>query len=526
MTPPGVRGMNPGALAGTGTLIRLILRRDRLLIAAWVAVAVALPVFNAFSLGALLPTPQARALFAEATAANPITAALLGPLHDTSIEAIVVWRSSVQSLIVMGLAGLLFAIRHTRAEEDAGRRELMAGGALGRHAGTTAAAVVLAAVNVVVAVLVAAALALGPGYASGGSLLFGLMVAAGGTMFAAGGLVAAQLAQSAALARTGAVTFLVAGAMPGVAVPDDNMWIFPAGWLRIAGPYSAGQQWWVPLVSLAAAVALTLAAYAVSARRDLGAGLLPDRAGSTGPRRAGGLLRSPAALAWRLYGGQVVTWTVTLATVSAAVGWVSASFGADVLLGGLGRITLMEIFTYVFCLVVACLTVVGALRPHAEESRGRAAPLLAAPTGRTRWLAGHLVLGLAAPAAMLLAVGLGTGLGNGLATGRTEVVLVQTGTALLFAPAAWAIAGVTIVAYGLRPRVAVPAGWAAVLVSTAFVALWEAGTISRTAFLLTPFGYSHPTLSPGLAAPVAYTLVAAALVALGGAAFQRRDLLA
>ncbi|MFC4118807.1 hypothetical protein [Nonomuraea zeae] len=519
--------------SGTLTLAGLVVRRDRWLLAAWAAVAVAVPLFNAYSLSALLPTRQARADFAVASAANPITAALLGPIHDLSIEGVVAWRSSLQSLLIAGLAGLLFAVRHTRAEEDAGRRELMAAGAIGRQAPVTAALAVIAAVNAAVTLLLTAALALGPGYDLAGSLLFSLTAGAGGLVFAACGLVTAQLAQSAALARSLAVGVLVAGVMPGVVVPDDRIGLLPAGWPRIAGPYAEGR-WWVPLVPLALTVALVLTAYALSARRDIGAGLLPDRGGSTGPVRAGRLLRGPAALAWRLSGGQVVSWSLTLAVMSVGVGWVSASFDARFgdlplvgeLLGRLGRETmgdaLIAIFTYVFCLVVACLTVVCALRPYTEESRGRAAPLLAAPTGRTRWLAGHAALGLAAPAAMLLAVGLGTGLG----AGRPWAVLAQTGTTLLFLPAAWSIAALTIALYGLRPRLVVPASWTVVVASVAFVALWEAKVIGREVFLLTPFGYGHPTISPGPVAPAAFALSAAVLLVVGGVAFRRRDLMA
>ncbi|MGW0802362.1 hypothetical protein [Nonomuraea sp. NPDC002799] len=516
-----MRARGPGdAFAGVGALIRLIVRRDRLLLLTWIAVAVALPLFNAYSLAALLPTPEARTHFAEVTSANPVTEALLGPLRDTSIEGIVAWRSSLQCLLVMGLAGLLFAIRHTRAEEDAGRRELTAAGAVGRHASITAVVTVVAAVSVAVTVLPAAALTLGPGYDLAGSALFGLTPAASGVLFAACGLVTAQLAQSAALARTTAVGMLAAGVLPGFAVPVDEIVFLPANWPRLAAPYAAGR-WWVPLVPLALAAVLILVACALSARRDLGAGLLPDRAGSTGPVRAGARLGSPMALIWRLYGGTAITWSVTLATISVAVGWVSASVGA--VFGGLLTI---EVYTYVLCLVVAPLTAVSALRPHAEERAGRASPLLATPTGRVRWLAGHVTLALAAPAGMLLAVGAGTGLGHGLTMGRPGAILTQVGAALLFLPAAWTITGVTIAVYGLRPRLATPAGWVTVAGSVAFVALWEAGTIGRTAFLLTPFGYGYPAISPGPAAPAAFALVAAALIVTGGATFARRDLLA
>ncbi|MEV0379362.1 hypothetical protein [Nonomuraea sp. NPDC050643] len=499
-----------GRFAGAVTLVRLIARRDRGLMALWVGVAVAVPLFNAYSLAALLPTEAARVAFAEISAANPIATALLGRVHDTSIEGLVAWRSSVQSLLITGLAGLLFAVRHTRAEEDAGRRELVAANAVGRHAAISAVMVLAAAVNLVIVALLAAGLPLGFGYPVGGSLLFGLTAGAGGTMFAACGLLAAQLCQSAPLARTVAVGVLVAGLVPGVVVPEERIGILPAGWPRVARAYG-DERWWVPLVPLAFAVVLGLAAYVLSARRDLGAGLLPDRAGSTGPVR--GKLRSPAGLAWRLYGGQAATWTIALGTAGLGVGWVSTSFEAGTLTGH----TLLEIFTYVFCMLVACLTVVAALRPYAEERRGRAEPLLAL-TGRSRWLSGHVALGLATPVAMLLAVGLGTGLGAG-------APLAQLGRALLFVPAAWAVAGLTIAAYGLRPRAAAPAAWGTIVLSALCVALWEGGTIGETAFLLTPFGYGHPALSPGFLAPAAFALVAAVLVGVGGAAFARRDLI-
>ncbi|GAA4915311.1 ABC-2 type transport system permease protein [Nonomuraea thailandensis] len=497
-------------------IARLVLRRDRLLIAAWIAVAVGVPAFNAYSLAALLPTQAARLAFVEAADANPITIALLGDVHGTSIEAVVAWRSSVQSLLIGGLAGLLFAIRHTRAEEDAGRRELVAAGAVGRHAATTAVVVVIAAVNLSVTVLQAAVLGLGFGYPIGGSVLFGLVGGAGATVFAACGLLAAQLCRSAPLARAGGVGVLVAGLAPGVALPEEVVACLPAGWSRVARAYG-DEQWWVLLMPLAVAVVLTSAAYAVSARRDLGAGLLPERPPPVRPAPRGAM-----GLAWRLYGGQTVSWTTALGVVSVGVGWVSASFDVGTLTGE----SLLEIFTYVFCMVIACLAVTGALRPLGEESRGRASALLATATGRTRWLSGHLLLGLVAPAVMLLAVGVGTGAGHALGTGDPSVVLAQTGTALLFAPAAWAVAGVAIAAYGLRPRAAVPVAWAVVVGSAVCVAMWETRTIGSAAFLLTPFGYGHPSLSPGFVAPAGFALVAAGLVAAGGAAFARRDLLA
>ncbi|MFC7591881.1 hypothetical protein ACFQYP_55345 [Nonomuraea antimicrobica] len=123
----------------------------------------------------------------------------------------------------------------------------------------------------------------------------------GGTGFAACGLLAAQLCQSAALARGAAVGVLAVGLVPGVVVPGEWIGLLPAGWSRLARAYGA-ERWWAPLVPLAFTVVLALVVYALAARRDLGAGLLPDRAGGTGPVR--GRLAGTSALVWRLYGGR------------------------------------------------------------------------------------------------------------------------------------------------------------------------------------------------------------------------------
>lgn len=99
------------------------------------------------------------------------------------------------------------------------------------------------------------------------------------------------------------------GVVPGLVVPQDAVRWFPVGWMRVAAPYGAGR-WWVLLVPLAIAVAAVAVTYVVAGRRELGAGLLRDRAGTGGPVR--GRLRGTAGLAWRLHGGRVVSWVTAL----------------------------------------------------------------------------------------------------------------------------------------------------------------------------------------------------------------------
>lgn len=82
---------------------------------------------------------------------------------------------------MVGLASLLTVIRHTRTEEEAGRRELLGATVVGRHAGLTAALIATVGANVVMGVLLAA-LMIGQQLSTAGSVAMGLEFAAAGAI--------------------------------------------------------------------------------------------------------------------------------------------------------------------------------------------------------------------------------------------------------------------------------------------------------------------------------------------------------
>ncbi|GAA5080038.1 ABC-2 type transport system permease protein [Thermocatellispora tengchongensis] len=524
---------------GALTLLLFILGRDKVRFAIWILLLVAIPIFNAFSLEALLPTPESREVFAQGNEANPVTLSVLGPVVDTSMQGIVAWRSAAQGVLVAGLASALMVIRHTRTEEESGRRELISATAVGRQAGLTAAFAAVFAANLVSGLALTLLLVLVTGYPLAGSLLYGLLFALIGCAYGAAAGTVAQLAQSSALGRGICVGLLAAAFAPGIGGARGESewlaWLSPIGWTRFARVY-VDEQWWVALVPIALTVAFAALAYALSARRDLGSGTIPDRAGTFGPPQAGPRLRSPLALAWRLHHDHLLTWTLSLTVVSILVGWVSNTF--DDRLGGLGVLrewlagldsdsvgdAFLAIITFVLLLVVGVPAVSIPLRAHAEEEKAFAATLLAGPVSRSRWLSGHVLFALAGPSLMLLLVGLGTGVPYALATGQPEKLTHQVGQALLGLPAVWFIAAVTLALYGLVPRAAVAVGWGFLVVLLILVAVGEAGLIGRGAFVFTPFGYSHPMMTLNWAAPIAFTVLAAVLVAAAYAGFRRRDL--
>lgn len=186
-------------MTGARHLVRLILRRDRVLLPIWVLLIAVLPASYAGTYAELYPTAAQRAEYAVATAGNPSVMALLGPVYGDSVGALAAQRAGLLHLIV-GLISLLVVIRHTRTEEEAGRRELLGATVLGRYAGLTAALLVTYAADLLLGLLVAGGL-VAAGLPAAGSLAFGLSVALAGAFFATVGALAAQLTESAGGAR-------------------------------------------------------------------------------------------------------------------------------------------------------------------------------------------------------------------------------------------------------------------------------------------------------------------------------------
>ena len=177
------------ALTGTGKLVRLILRRDRVLLPLWILVFAGLMASIVASFQGLFPTAAERQSYADASAADPGFTSLYGPLHGSSLGELTVWRAGFYPVLI-ALIALLTVIRHTRTEEDTGRRELLGATVVGRHAALAAALLVTLAANLVLAVAVAAGLA-GQNLPVAGSVAAGLELAAAGWAFAAVGAVAA-----------------------------------------------------------------------------------------------------------------------------------------------------------------------------------------------------------------------------------------------------------------------------------------------------------------------------------------------
>ena len=134
-------------LANTGALARLAFRRDRIMLPAWVYVITAAIASNSYSLNKLYPTAADRAQLAASGGRNPALVFLYGRLWGDSLGAVSAWRYGVWAAIFAALMSVFLVVRHTRADEEAGRLELVGSAAVGRLAALTAGLLVALAAS-------------------------------------------------------------------------------------------------------------------------------------------------------------------------------------------------------------------------------------------------------------------------------------------------------------------------------------------------------------------------------------------
>ena len=276
-----------GGLTGLWPLMRLALRRGRIWWPAWIVFISVQVVATAGAYESLYPTPQSRSGLGAAMGQNTSLRALYGRAFDlTSAGGFTAWRMGGFAAAIISLMSLLAVVRHTRAEEEAGRLELLRSGVVGRHAPLAAALLVTIGANVILAGIVIAGLIF-ESTSMAGALALGLGFMGCGIVFAGVGAVTSQISENARPARGMAASVLGAAYLLR-AVGDSSdtapwlSWLSPIGWSQQMRPF-ADERWWVLGMSLVVGVGLIVLAVVLEGRRDFGAGLRPA---PLGPNRA------------------------------------------------------------------------------------------------------------------------------------------------------------------------------------------------------------------------------------------------
>jgi ABC-2 type transport system permease protein len=544
--PRAVRAATPGArpaagtLAGLGTMVRLVLRRNRVRLVVWWVALVGLLGYVGAYYRDLFDTQAALDDFA-AVSDTPGIRALTGLAAAPDTLGGAVWTKAWMTLALALAFGVVFLVtRNGRADEETGRSELLRSRALGLHAGSVATWLVTGVLSLAVgAGVAAAAVALGldpAGAGVSGSLVLGASVAGVGLVAVGVGALAGQVASTSRSANALAATVLGACyvlRMVGDLGDGRLTWASPIGWAQQMQPWGA-DRWWPFALLLALAATLLAVAARVEARRDHGAGLLAERRGPAGsPAR----YASPLGLALRLQRGPVLGWTVTVVLAALLFGSVVESMtgllddaggAAADLARGTGVDALLSLLVMMIALVTCVFALQSALSLRGDEASGLIEPQLAGALSRTRWAGRRLVLPVAGSAVLLLVGGALLGAGYGSATTGADVphqTLRLALAALAYWPAVLVLVGVAVALFGWLPRLAVPLTWGVLAVTSVSVLLGDALGLPRWALDVLPFSATpYLPLEPVAWTPLALlTVVGAGLVAAGLWRFRRRD---
>lgn len=527
--------------AGTWTLTRFALRRDRILLPAWIAVFPLMTVSSAAATMALYPDTASRVVAASAINDVPVAVALYGRIWDpTSLGALSLLKLAAMGGVMIGILAIMLVTRHARSEEERGRTELLRAEPVGSWAGLTAALIVAVLAMLAIGVLSAIGLT-AVGLPAVGSWAFGLSWAGTGIAFAAVSAVTNQLTTSARAANGLAVIVLavafllraVGDVLGDATAPAPWSWLSPIGWGQQVRPY-AGDRLALVLLPLVFTVVVCLAAFALQDRRDLGAGLLPDR---TGPSRAPAWLRSPVALAWRLQRGMLLGWLVAYALLSLVVGSIVNDLGdmmdtpqAQQMIQALGGTdVLMDAFVAmefsILSFVTAAYGIVAARRLATEEESGHLEPILATSVSRVRFALSHVLVALVGTTLLTLTMGVCFAVASAAQSGDSGRIGATIGAALVYLPAVWVMTAVVVLLFGFAPRLTFIA-W---ILLVGFLLVSELGALLEwPAWVMdvSPFAHiPHLPADPMQWGPVVLlTVIGAVLLAGGLERFRRRDL--
>ncbi|QGF22457.1 hypothetical protein [Raineyella fluvialis] len=520
--------MNSQELAGFRHLLRLVLRRDRILLITWTVGMTGLVVGMVSGVRAGYPTQQAMDAFAASAMANASELSLRGPIFQASVGGLLAWTLASSGSLVNAVIGLLLAVRNTRTDEHAGRAEILGAAPVGRLA-RPAAAIAAPSLTAVASAVLSFAGLVAQGLPPAGSALLAAILAANAILFCALGVLAGQVAESPGAARAlgfgilgVAFTLAAVGDLAGTAL----VWASPLGWARHAQAF-AGDRGWVLLLPAVSAVLVTTLAGVVARRRDLGSGLLRPR---PAPGAAAAWLSSPMALAWRRQRWALVGWTGGLGALGLLMGSVTGSLSAQLdtpafqefarrVGGGVGVGRAFFLFIlYVLAQVATAAALAAVLQLRTDESSGLADLMFTTPVPPLRWVAAQAVVAVGVGAGVVA----GIGLGASLSSGDWGVLLLSLG----YLPAIVFLVGLAVGFIGWLPRAAAALSWGFLGVLLLFDLLSEFGLIGAATMDLSPFALLFRGLvgagSWALAA-VGLSLAGVLMGALGAFGMRRRD---
>jgi ABC-2 type transport system permease protein len=523
-------------------LLRFAIRRDRWYLVAWVVGIAALgtlfvPVFPS------LAGSNAEISVLSEMMENPAMVALCGAKYGDAYTLAIMYTQMMLIWVALTVAvfNIFLVIRHTRADEEAGRLEVVGSLPVGRSANLASVAVLALAANLVIGILV------GFGQAAfgvetidlAGSLTIGAALSACGLVFAALALVIVQVTQASrgatgtAMALLGLAYLVRAGG--DVSAPAAAL-ASPLGIIEKTEPFYANRLWPIGLL-LGISLVLAAVAFALGRVRDLGLGMLPQRAGHAHAPRS---LSGEWGLSWRILRGTLIAWAIAVFVCAAAYGSImgdmqtfveSSDVYQQVLGVHPGDADLAGPVTATLLLIMAIIgaipVIIAVNKLASEEKKSRLDPILGAAVSRGRLFCGYALIAGITGVVMMVLSGLGFGLVAQVVMDNPIPLSTVLKAAANYTPALLFTAGLGLAIVGFAKRLTA-LNWLYLVASFFMVYLGGIVSMPRAAIRATPFGLLQrwPLEQFSLWPDAVLVVLAIVLTGLGLAAYQRRDITA
>ncbi|URT68880.1 ABC transporter permease [Cytobacillus firmus] len=526
-------------LEKTVFLSKFIFRLDRLRIPIWVLALTFFTIIVPTAFKGLYNSQQERDAMAQ-TMANPAMTAMTGPadLSNYTVGVMTAHQMLLMTAAVTGLMSILLVARHTRADEEDGRLELLRSLPVGRLSYLNATLLTVSAACIGLALINGFGL-----YALGiesmdleGSLLYGAALGSAGIFFAGVTAVFAQASDSSRGTIGYSIAVLLISYLFRAITDISNeslSWLSPLAWVTKAEVYDSNN-WWPIVLMVAAAIVLFSVANYLNAIRDLDRGFFPSMPGK---KYASRFLQSPIGLALRLQRTGIISWAIGMFVLGASYGSVLGdleSFFADneamkQLLKPTAGVSLVEQFIPMLMIVISLMATIPPVmamnKLRGEEKKERIVHLLSRAVSRTKLLGSYFVISVINGFLMISLAALGLwSAGTSVVEGGLSFGMIF-GAALSYYPAMLVMISLAVFLIGFLPKFT---GFIWLYVLYSFIVLYLGGLFQFSDWIgsLSPFGHvPQAPIEEFSIIPLLSLCGSAAVLALAGfIGFNRRDI--
>ena len=502
---------------------------------------------------------------------NPAMIAMMGPAYALISPTFGAFYSNLMLLwvgLMVCVMNIFVVVRHTRADEESGRYEVIRSLPTGRLANINAAMITAVIINVIMAIVVGLGMFAAGDYSMElmPSMLWAMALGVLGIVFAG---ITALICQLSTITRS--VTSYSIGTLVALFVlraPGDinsNLeWLSranPAGLFLRTQAYINNYVWPV-FVLLAMAFVFWTVAYQLNVKRDIDQGMIPARPGRAHGSR---LLSSTQGLSWRLLRVPVVVMIVTMYAFGAAYGvvldeiehvvatnemyqtMILAPTGIDTailegldaeqslallneILGAAG-FSIAQLFASFMNGMIAVLAAIAVItfvsRIKSEEQSMRAELILVTPVSRFSFMFGFVIIAFVSTALMQVMFSLGLYQAASAVLINPDVLPLRfvMEAAILYVPAQWVMIGIALLLIGLKPKFSAIV-WVYLMYCFVLELIGRIGIFPDWIMNTTPFGFIPQLPFDEINYVVISVLIAVsfALSAAGYILYSRRDI--